>query len=81
MTISESIRTLAEDPDAMRAMHLAVEDELIEWRDARRSVLGPANGFVVKEYDGSPSNIIRLGTRDGLRIALRALADHIEASA
>lgn len=60
------------DEDALTAAHLAVEDVLIELRDGRIGVIGPANGFVVKEYDGSPSPVMRLGTRDGLRIAIGA---------
>ncbi len=60
------------DSDALTQAHLAVENELIEWRDARRSMLGCANGFVVRERDGSESSIIRLGTRDGLRIGINA---------
>jgi hypothetical protein len=60
------------DPAALTAAHVAVEDVLIELRDARISVLGPANGFIVKERDGSPSPVMRLGTRDGLEIAIAA---------
>jgi hypothetical protein len=60
------------DEVALTAAHLAVEDVLIEHRDARIGVLGPRNGFIVNERDGSPSPIMRLGTRDGLRIAIEA---------
>lgn len=58
--------------DALAAAHLAVEDVLIKMRDARIGVLFRANGFVVNERDGTPSIIMRLGTRDGLRIGIRA---------
>lgn len=57
---------------ALTAAHLAVEDALIDLRDLRVGVLGRANGFVVNERDGTPSGIMRLGTRDGLRIGIRA---------
>lgn len=57
---------------ALTAAHLAVEDVLIEMRDARIGVLGPRNGFIVNERDGSPSPIMRLGTRAGLAIAINA---------
>jgi hypothetical protein len=60
------------DEDALTAAHVAVEDVLIDFRDRRIGVLGFANGFVVREADGSESSIIRLGTRDGLRIAIKA---------
>lgn len=64
--------TIELDEDALTAAHRAVEDVLIEFRNNRISVLGPANGFVVREHDGSPSPIMRIGTRDGLRIAIKA---------
>lgn len=60
------------DEDALTAAHLAVEDVLIDFRDSRIGVLNRANGFVVKESDGQPSSIMRLGTRDGLRIGIKA---------
>ena len=58
--------------DALTAAHLAVEDVLIDLRDRRISFLGSGNGFVVLEQDGTPSSAMRLGTRDGLRIAIKA---------
>jgi hypothetical protein len=60
------------DDVALTAAHLAVEDALVDFRDNRISVLGPANGFVIRERDGQPSGVMRLGTRDGLRIAIKA---------
>lgn len=71
-----TMRTIALESltsDDLTKMHVAVEDVLIEYRDSGISMLGPANGFVVKYKDGSPSDAIRLGTRHGLRIALAAL--------
>jgi hypothetical protein len=64
--------------DALTAAHLAVEDVLVNFRNNRISVLGPANGFVIREYDGEPSNIMRLGTRDGLRIAINAYLEETQ---
>lgn len=57
---------------ALTKAHLAVEDVLIEMRDSRLSIVGPANGFVVREANGEASGVMRLGTRDGLRIAIEA---------
>jgi hypothetical protein len=68
------------DEAALTAAHLAVEDVLLDLRDSRIGILGPANGFVVKEFDGTPSPIMRLGTRDGLRIGIRAYLSALEAS-
>lgn len=60
------------DEAALQRAHCAVEDVLIDFRDRRVGVIGPANGFIVKEFDGSESSIMRLGTRDGLRIGIKA---------
>lgn len=77
------LRRIADDPELMQAAHLAIEDELIELRDScmmiGSSVGLPANGFVVREKDGSPSPVIRLGTRPGIVMALKAIADRIDA--
>jgi len=58
--------------EALEIGRRAVEDELVELRDARIGQLRN-NGLVVKERDGSPSDIIRLGPEDALRIGLRAM--------
>jgi hypothetical protein len=60
------------DESALALAHLAVEDTLIRFRDRRIGVLGKANGFVVNERNGEPSPVMRLGTRDGLRIGIKA---------
>jgi hypothetical protein len=60
------------DPDALTVAHVAVEDVLIELRDRRIGVIGPANGFVVRGKDGTQSGVMRLGTRAGLEIAIKA---------
>ena len=61
--------------DDITAAHLAIEDELIDMRDHRIGVLGYANGMVVNERDGSPSSIMRLGTREAIKLALKAIAE------
>lgn len=58
--------------DALTAAHKAVEDVLIELRDSQIGLFGPANGFVIRGHDGTPSEVMRLGTREGLRIAITA---------
>jgi hypothetical protein len=66
------------DPDALTAAHVAVEDVLIELRDARIAVVGPANGLVVKEKDGELSSVVRLGTRAALDIGIKAYLAALE---
>ncbi len=63
------------DETAITRAHKAVEDALIELRDARLSVLGCANGLVINESDGTPSAVVRLGTRDALCIGIAAYLD------
>lgn len=46
-------------------------------RDGGIGVAGHANGFVVNHRDGSPSSVMRLGTREGLRIGIRAYLDRV----
>jgi len=65
------------DPHALTLAHVAVEDVLIEFRDARIGILGRANGFVVNERDGQPSSVMRLGTRDGLEIGIKAYLEAV----
>lgn len=61
------------DDRALTAAHKAIEDALIDLRNNSTSVIGPANGFVIKDRDtGDLPAIMRLGTRDGLRIAIKA---------
>lgn len=67
------------DEAALAAAHKAVEDALVEFRDGRISVLNRANGFVIRERDGELSSIMRLGTRDGLRIGIKAYLAALEA--
>jgi hypothetical protein len=68
------------DERALQAAHIAIEDVLIEMRDSRLSVMGPANGWVVREKDGTASGIMRIGTRDGLRIAIKAYLSACESA-
>jgi hypothetical protein len=77
ITTPAMVRALAADRELLEVGRKAVEDVLIEFRDARIGVLRN-NGLVVRERDGTDSHIIRLGVEDGVAIALRAIADHLE---
>ena len=79
--ISAALRMLVDDGDLLWTVaRRAVEDELVDWRDNRRSQPFRNNGFVIKEKDSTPSDVIRFGPEVGVRIALRALADHLGAA-
>lgn len=58
----------------VEAIRLRLENELIEMRDAGLFVIPAANGLVVRNYDGSPSDIIRIPTRMAVRTTLEAAA-------
>jgi hypothetical protein len=55
-----------------------IEDRLSRMRDIRLSVIGPSHGFVINEKDGTSSNVMRIGTRDGLEIAIKAYLAALE---
>lgn len=74
---ASALREILKDPEMMEIARLAVEDELMEWRDAMRFVSN-RNGFAILNRDGSPSNVIRLSTVMGLHTALNAMADRLE---
>jgi hypothetical protein len=74
---AEVLREAAEDPTLIEVARKHIEDFLIENRDDRIGILGRGNGFCVAERDGSPSSIIRLGTAEGIRMALRRMADKV----
>jgi hypothetical protein len=80
-TDAEAIRRVLANPDLITAAHVKIEDFLIEMRDSRVGLIGPANGFVVREFDSTPSDVIRLGTRDGITMALKAIAEALEQEA
>jgi hypothetical protein len=73
---ADELRELADNGKLLEIGRKAIEDELIEWRDSRRATLRN-NGFTVREMNGEASSIIRFGPEVGLRIALRAIAEHI----
>lgn len=64
------------DVRALAIARRAVEDVLVELRDARISVLPqPANGFAIRAADnpeGSAPSVVRLSTAEGLSIGIRA---------
>lgn len=66
--------------EAQQSGFMAVEDELIELRDARISIHGYANGVVVNEKDGTLSGVVRMRTRWATDKAIEIAAPLIEAA-
>lgn len=72
---------IAADADLLEIGRKAIEDSLVEMRDARISEMGRGNGLVIREADGKASEIIRFGPETALRIGLTAIAAHLEKAA
>jgi len=80
MTKKEKIKflqSLVKDPDMLGHARQSIEDHLIEFRDRRISQPFRGNGLVVREPNGKPSDIIRLGTEDAVRIGLLAIIEKL----
>lgn len=79
MTNEDKIRflnELAENRELLEIARKAIEDQAIEFRDARLSVIR-GNGIVCREPNGEASNIIRFGPETAVRIGLKAIADKL----
>jgi hypothetical protein len=53
-------------------------DVLIDRRDRRIGIFGRGNGLVVRERDGSNSDIMRMPVEEAIAVALEAMAKHLE---
>lgn len=71
------IEEIAEDENLLEIGRLAIENVLVELRDDRISQ-PRNNGLVIKESDGTTSDIVRMGSEDALRIGFKAIAKHLE---
>lgn len=78
--VASALNIIAEDDTFMEIGRKAIEDALVEFRDDRLSAPTRRNGLVIREKDGSESNMIRFGPETALRIGLRAIAEHLEAN-
>jgi hypothetical protein len=67
-TFADQIRGLAKNPELVEAVRKMMENELIDMRDRGMAFGLHANGLTVKNPDGSPSSVIRMGT--GLSIVM-----------
>ena len=72
---AEVLREAAEDLSLLEVARKHIEDLLIELRDSRVSLPFQGNGFSIAERDGTPPGCIRIGTAEGIRMALRRMAD------
>lgn len=75
------LRRLAADEKLMEVGRKAIEETLVEWRDAGLSQLQRNNGLCIRYKDGTACSIVRFGPEVGVSIALKAIADAIEREA
>jgi hypothetical protein len=68
---------VADDDFLLEVARQAIEDALVDWRDDRLSELGRNNGLVIKERDGTSSDVIRFGAETAMRIGLKAIAEFL----
>lgn len=76
LAVAMFLNAVAEQPEVLDDLRLEIEDELVKRRDARMSTMYN-NGLVIKEVDGSPSEVIRMGVAEALCIALHKLANMV----
>lgn len=77
--LAAALRELAEDHELLwEVARREIENVLIDLRDSRISLVGRANGLVVREVDTTESSVIRLGPEMAVGIGLKAIADHLE---
>lgn len=79
-TLSDNLVSITEDTNLLEIGRSAIEKELIEFRDSGLSEMHRRNGLVIRYKDGSESDIIRFGPETGLRIGLRAIAEHLKST-
>lgn len=74
----KTLEEIVESPELLEVGRRSIEDTLVDFRNNRISILGRGNGLVIREYDGKSSDIIRLGTKEALRIGLQAIIKHLK---
>lgn len=75
---AEMLIALAENEDLLEVGRKAIEDMLRKDRDGRICMPFRGNGLVIKEKDGSPSDIIRMGPETALYVGLKAIAKNLD---
>ncbi len=75
---ANSLLKIVDDPVLLEIGRKAIEDELIWFRDERLSEFSRNNGLVCREANGKPSDVIRFGPEVAVKIALKAIAAHLD---
>lgn len=74
----KELRGLADDIDLVKAVHLEIENRLVEMRDSGMMVPN-RNGLAILDKDGKSNGIIRIGTGWAIQMIIGRLADELSA--
>lgn len=77
-TTTDTNSEIEVDTDALAAAWITLQEDLVWRRDSRISQVC-SNGLCIKEFDGSPSNVIRISTRLTVEIAVKTYLKYINA--
>ena len=75
--ITPTLQQLIDNDDLLEIGRKAIEDALVELRDARMFIVRN-NGLVIREKDGAASDVVRMGPESAIRIALLAIKEYCE---
>lgn len=75
-SLSSEVLEIIENSELLEVGRKAVEDELVQYRDARVSQMR-GNGLAIMEADGTASPVIRMGVEQAITIALKAIAERL----
>lgn len=77
-----ALLALAHDQQAITALHVRMEDLLVEMRDHGIMAGGPRgvarNGLAIFSRDSQPSSVIRMGTREVIQRVLEDAAEYVQ---
>lgn len=76
-SIGKACMIVAQSDELVEVGRKAVEETLVTFRRGRISEIR-GNGLVIREEDGKASSVIRFGPEAAIRIALTAIARHLE---
>ena len=77
--LPRALEKIADDQDYIwEGPRQEIEDQLIELRDSRISLLFRNNGLVIKEKDSSDSMLVRMGPEEAVSVGLRHIAKDLK---
>jgi len=72
------LEEFAKDTGLLEIARKEIEDQLLQRRDSRLSLMFRGNGLVIREPDGKESALVRMSTEEALMIGLEAMAKSLD---